>query len=259
VNKEEKGQAMRKNISIIILVIIILAGAFFYFKKNKSEPAGENLPAEAPKDNFTPVSVKTENIKEDNFTGKVAVISGSSEVAVQAQAYADEQVTAFREQANTDVPPMRAQYGTDSPTANYEIQIDAKYTKGLKTESVVLNAYTYTGGAHGSSWYKVFTASLPDGKILDLSDVVKDDQRAAFTAFVKKELAAWRPEGSTAAVTFPEDVEALTFDSFTEWSLDDKALTIYFSQYEIGPGALGAVPFALPLTKARTFLDASFL
>jgi hypothetical protein len=54
---------------------------------------------------------------------------------------------------------------------------------------------------------------------------------------------------------FPEDVAALTFDSFTNWSMDDKNLIIYFDQYEIGPSVLGEVAFPLPLEKIKSFLN----
>jgi hypothetical protein len=225
---------MKKNLFIAILILAV-AGIFIYYR-TKSVPKTENIPTKPVEENKTPVSISTKDIKEDNFTGKVALISGSSLVAIKAQTYVDGQVADFRKQANTDVPPMRKEFGADSPTANYEIDIEAKYEKGDKTESAILNVYTYTGGAHGSSFYK----------------------QSAFTAFIKRELTAWRPEGSTGSVVFPEDVEALTFGSFTNWSLGDKNLTLYFDQYEIGPGALGATAFPLPLSKIKDFLEPNF-
>jgi hypothetical protein len=49
-------------------------------------------------------------------------------------------------------------------------------------------------------------------------------------------------------------VDNLKFESFSNWSMDEENLTLYFSQYEIGPGVLGPVAFPIPLTKIKDFL-----
>ena len=79
-----------------------------------------------------------------------------------------------------------------------------------------------------------------------------------FANFVKKDLKAWRPEGSTESVVFEDEVKNLNFDSFVNWSLDDKNLILYFDKYQIGPGALGAVAFSLKLEKIKNYLEPVF-
>lgn len=223
----------------------------------------EDIAKTTPK-NTNRVSIQNKDIEEENFSGKVAMISGESLLATRARAFVDEIVADFRKQADTDVPDMRKQFGADSPTAQYEIDIDAKYIESKKTESIIVSVYSYTGGAHGSSFYKSFTTSIPDGKnparLLSLSDVVKKDKEIAFTEFVKRELNSWRPENSSSSPVFPEEVQGLKFDSFTNWSFDsdNKNLIIYFSQYEIGPGVLGAVAFPLSIEKVSEFLNSNF-
>lgn len=249
-----------KNSKIIIaILILVIIGILVYYHIRKPLPPSGSASIEQPKNkSITPVTIGKKNIKEENFSGTVEVISGSSPIASSAQKYIDGQVSQFRKQADTDVPPMRQQFGADSPTASYEIDIDATYVVGPKTESIALNVYTYTGGAHGSSFYKVFTASLADGKLLDLSAVIRSEKQADFTEFVKKQLIAWRPEGTNAPVVFPEDVGSLKFSSFSDWSTDSKNLTLYFAQNEIGPGALGAVAFPLSLSRISDFLRPGF-
>ena len=201
------------------------------------------------------ISITTKKIKEENFTGTVPVIAGTSTLAVNMKKYLEATVAEFRTQANADVPPMRAKFGADNPTANYEIEIDSKYIKSEKTESIVTNVYTYTGGAHGGTVYHVLSADRASGKILSLSNIIKQAEQNAFTEFVKKRLDAWIPEGSDAPVVFPDDVASLKFADFSNWSLDDKNLTIYFDQYMVGPGVLGAVVFPLSLSQIRNFLQ----
>jgi hypothetical protein len=68
---------------------------------------------------------------------------------------------------------------------------------------------------------------------------------------VKSKLSTWVPDGSDGPVVFQDVVKSLSFASFTNWSLDKDKLIIYFSKYEIGPGALGSVTFPISLSSIR--------
>ncbi|HEV7702225.1 MAG TPA: DUF3298 domain-containing protein [Candidatus Paceibacterota bacterium] len=248
----------KKNAIIYILILLVLIAVSLYFKYRKptlpapfQDETGQTVPGDTSK-----ISIDSKNIKEENFTGKVPVISGGSALALKSQSFIDQTVAEFKKQADADVPPMRKEFGADSPTAQYEINIEVKYIQSKEnkqTESISMLTYTYTGGAHGTSSYKVITTSA-DGRILSLGDIIKEDKQEAFTELVKKELGAWQIQGMEGSPTFPEDVAALRFNSFTNWSLDDKNLTIYFSQYDIGPGVLGPVAFPISLSKIKDFL-----
>ena len=211
-----------------------------------SKQAGETV---------NPIHITTQKITEDNFSGSMPVISGANPLAIKMREYIQAEVAEFRKEANVDVPGMREKFGTDSPLAAYTIDIASKYIKSAKTESIETSVYSFTGGAHGSTIYKVITTDQSSGKVLVLSNIIKKVEQNAFTEFVKKQLTNWRPEGSDVSVVFPEDVKNLTFNSFTNWSLDDKNLTIYFDQYVIGPGALGATAFPLSLEQIKNFLQ----
>ncbi len=256
-----------KAFRIFLLILIILGLVLIFTRKSwvpklvnqilkweGTETVKETAPAEEKKA-VASVTITTKEIKETNFSGKVAVITGPSLVAKKAQEYVTAKVAEFRKEANIDVPDMREKFGADSPTANYDIDISAKYTQGPKTESVIIQVYEYTGGAHGNTIYKVITTNLPGTKVLSLSNMITEDKRGAFTSYVKKELTDWRPEDTTATVVFQDEVQDLTFLSFKNWSMDETNLIIYFDQYEIGPGVLGAVAFKLPLSKIEQFLE----
>lgn len=251
---KKKSASTLKNVIIILLVAAIL---WLILRHSRPETVNNNITEPAGKTDTSapaPTTITKKDIKEENFSGSEPVITGSSAAAIAAQAYVDQSVADFKKQADTDVPDMRAKFGADSPPASYTIDIDAKDLKGPKTESIVVSSYVYTGGANGNELYKVFTQDTVTGKIISLSDVIAADKQAAFTAEVKKELIAWQPEGTTAPVVFPDDVNALTFSSFTDWSLDGQNLTLYFDKYAIGPGVLGPVAFPVPLSKIQTDL-----
>jgi hypothetical protein len=248
----------KSKVIILVLALIIIGLCGILLKKNTQEPVTVDTPKEEDVQN-TPISTTQEppteeSIKEENFTGTKSIIKGSSVLANAARLYMDQTLASFKQSADQDVPDMRAKFGTDSPTAKYEIDLKATYIKGDKTESIIIDNYVYTGGANGDDSYKVFTASKSTGKILSLSDIILSTKHDAFVAYMKKALANWRPEGGKYSVVFPEEVGALTFDSFSNFSLSSKNLIIYFDKFAIGPGVLGAVAFPVPLSKIQGFL-----
>ncbi len=246
-------QSNKNYIYIALFIFLVIIGLYFKYQKSDTARPIENPNEELPNDK-TSVTINTKEIKEKNFTGKVSVISGESILAKKAQSYIDQAVKTFKEQADKDVPDIRREFGTDSPSAQYEIIVQAEYTQSENTESLVILTYEYTGGAHGNSSYYVITASKINGEVLVLSSAIKTDKQKSFTDFVKRGLLAWRPYESTDTVVFTEEVDALNFDSFKNWSLDNENLILYFSQYEIGPGVLGPVAYPVPVKDIKDFL-----
>jgi len=245
-----------KTIGFVIALLVLLVVIVINNKTEKTPPHTDPVRKETPAS--SPISITTEKISEDNFSGKMPVVSGSQFIALEARNYTTEIINEFRTQANKDVPAMREQFGQDSPSANYNIEITAIHKKGPTTESIVMSVYEYTGGAHGTSVYKVITSSLSSGDILSLKNIIKTGQETAFTEFIKKELRNWRPEGGDTITLFPETVSELNFGSLNNWSLNDKNLVIYFGQYSIGPGALGSTEFPVSRGKLAPFLKENF-
>lgn len=244
-------------LSAVVLAVLILYLGFYLGSRWQKQQREISQNEEATKvqtpEKTNPISITIKTIKEENWSGSMPVISGTSTLASSARAYIDKTIVEFRTQANIDVPKIREQFGADNPSSNYTMDIDAKYSVSEKTESIVMSVNVYTGGAHGNSYYKVFTANRSSGKIMTLSDIIKENKQTAFTEFVKKQLISWRPEGSQASMVFEEDIKSLVFISFSNWSMDSKNLYIYFDQYAIGPGALGAVAFPLSQEKIKEY------
>lgn len=251
-----------KSLQIFLLVLIII-GLGLLATQDKWVPklveiilSGEKstkTKSTETETNSGKVAVISTDINEANFTGKKAVIAGNGLLVTESNKYIEATIAEFKKRADVDVPDMRRQFGVDNPTANYSIDITAKEISSANITSVVMSIYTYTGGAHGSSYYKVFNVSEDESKLLALVDVMKADKQLAFAELVKKELHNWLPEGSP--VIFPEEVDKLTFNSFKNWALDTNSIIIYFDQYEIGPGVLGAVAFPISLEKIQDMLN----
>lgn len=251
-----------KNLQIFLLVLIII-GLGLIFTRDKwvpklverilSNEESSTSTQTAETENKSNTVITSVDIKETNFTGKKPIISGEGVLVLESNKYIESTITEFKAQADRDVPDMREQFGKDNPTANYMIDINAKAYKNSEMDSIVLSVYTYTGGAHGSSYYKVFNAFRGENQLSTITNIVKPNKQFAFTNLVKSELNNWKPDGTV--VVFPETVADLTFSSFKNWTLDDLNINIYFDQYEIGPGVLGAVVFPISLEKIKDFLN----
>lgn len=235
----------------VVLILILLIGAGIWLIWGRGSTPIE--PIEVPP------SITDETINEPNFSGSRPVISGDSAVAQKAEKYIDQLITDFKKRADEEVPQIREDFGNDVPSATYTVDVKAEYVQSPVSESIVISEYYYTGGANGTGSYSVFTSSGETGEILSLRDVIKEEKREDFLSLVKAKLISWRPEGSETLVVFPEEVSALSFDSFENWSIDDENLTIYFDEYEIGPGVLGAIAFPIPLSELQEFLSESFV
>jgi hypothetical protein len=103
--------------------------------------------------------------------------------------------------------------------------------------SVIMQDYSYTGGAHGMTASKGYTFSLADGKLLQLSDVLKANPK--YKQFLNADLK--------------KKVDALQggegFDKFKELKADqnfyvtNSGVTIVFDLYEYAPYAYGIPEF----------------
>ena len=222
-----------KKVSIVLAgVVLVGVGAVTAFLQMKSP---------------VPATTSSEKLSEQYFSGSVAHVTGTSVAATAAQAHIMERLEAFRLRANEEVPALREHFGTEVPVGHYELGIEASVVESTGTETIVVSEYAYSGGANGMSMYATFTSPKKGGALLTLADVIAPNQHEAFTQLVRTHLGTWAKEHEGATL-FPEDVAALTFDSFGSWSLSNDDLTIYFDKYAVGPGALGAITLSIPRT-----------
>ncbi len=184
----------------------------------------------------------------------MAVIEGDSNLAIAGRKYVEDSIREFKARADTEVPDMRAEFGADSPSANYAIGIEAKLLESEKTEALLFSGYTYTGGANANSFYHSLNFSK-EGGMITLGNIVPEDKREALVAKVKKELLRYNPGESEPPVVFADIVAELKFEDLRNWSLEADNLTVYFDKHEVGPGAIGAVPLRMPIAEVAAYLQ----
>jgi hypothetical protein len=240
---------MRKISSIILIVFIsIIVIVLLVLRPIRSHTIPEHT--QSTREHAT-LAISEEKISEENFSGTIPHISGTSPLATLATDFLAKEIDAFKARADAEVPERAAEFGVGSPPATYTIDITATVKRSAHTESIIFDEYQYMGGANGMSKYRVLTIDSVDGHQISIAELIAQDQQDAFVAFVKKQLQSGphKIEG-----LFPEEVAKLTLDDFEQWSLTDSELSIYFDKYTIGPGALGAVAFPIATADAVAYL-----
>ncbi|OAB42205.1 PdaC/SigV domain-containing protein [Paenibacillus glacialis] len=105
--------------------------------------------------------------------------------------------------------------------------------------SLVIDQYSYTGGAHDGTIRTGFTFSLKDGKVLSLEDLLKEKSptyKVGLDKLVMKNL-----KGING---FSDQFKGLGQDA--DYYLKPDGLAVFFQQYEYTPYAAGIPTFVIP-------------
>lgn len=105
--------------------------------------------------------------------------------------------------------------------------------------SIVVDQYSYTGGAHGGTWQIGLTFSLKDGKLLSLDDLLKEKKTT-----YKVELNQFVVKSLKEINGYYEDFKGLEDDA--DYFLKTDGLALFFQQYAYTPYAAGIPTFVIP-------------
>lgn len=223
-----------------ILLIVILFTVWFFTQNKKTTNISRGG-----------VEIVEKTFDQELFTGSYNQVLGKTNLAKVSNDYIAGVISDFKADADKSIPGLRAEFGEDNPTTKYTLDIEAEYAKGLSTESIIISTYKYTGGANGISEYKVFTVDIND-QILSIDQIIKTEAQDDFVTAVKNKILDWKVEGES--IVFKEDVEKLNLESFSNFSLDNESLFIYFDEYKIAPGYVGPIAFKMSLIDAEPYL-----
>ncbi|MCF7834291.1 MAG: RsiV family protein [Candidatus Pacebacteria bacterium] len=220
-----------------------------------------------------------EEVEDEYFTGSYPVVSGYALVSKEAFTYVKNTIENFRKEAydsssiikeeadDTEVKEGEVKESktenteteNTTPISNYSINMGANYFAGNVIETVVIGTGIYTGGANGTSFYKTFSSFKNGEVLLSIEDIIKKDKQNDFVNLVKNKLAVWNPEDFPVedgeSPLFEDAVDSLSLGDLTSWAIDKDEFVLYFDEYQIGPGALGAISFPIPLSEVSNFLS----
>ena len=146
-------------------------------------------------------------------------------------------------------------------SANHQISLMIKpriLNADLPLATVVLNASSYLGGAHGSSSQRYYNFDLKQKKQVQLNDIIAPNQKAALQQKAHEAFRAWIIE-SKLADSVEEYEQAWKFSLSDNFYLSNQGLILQYAEYEIGPYVVGLPRLTLPYDQLQSILKPAYL
>lgn len=261
----------QKYVPVYIAVgFVLLVGIFYIVKFTASKiPAVENLPPAATATHPGEKSVLVRNITNTDGTKYTRVnvqyprFEGvASIVNAEIDKFVSEYLVAFRKNSEEN---WKARFETKLPgetvsefpsdNEKFYASITWKFDRmDDKYISITLNAYEFSGGAHGSATVHSINYDVKNNKLMTLADLYpgKPDYLKKISDGAIESLNAQllAQEDGTQNVALRMQIEEgagpdlKNFEAFTH---NENVLTIYFQQYQVGPYAIGMPKVELPI------------
>ncbi|UVI30192.1 PdaC/SigV domain-containing protein [Paenibacillus spongiae] len=177
------------------------------------------------------IRITSESLDKSNNNASIVIgyphVSGLTEEAQQAinavlKQKAESFAAASEKQAGQRDGKVERKYGFQQ---NYAVTFNRE---GVL--SIVIDQYSYTGGAHGITVREGLTFSLKDGKQIELGDLLKSapNYKQTLDSKLKEKM---KKE--------PFEVEAVGLKDKPDFYVKEGGLAIFYQQYEIAPYAAG--------------------
>lgn len=132
------------------------------------------------------------------------------------------------------------------PWNQYSLTIDyEKYETAEGYLSYVVNEYLYTGGANGLQLVTSFNYDK-NGEKITLGNIVPQENRDALLETLKVRLFSVNNISPEDSGVFADSIRELTFSDLEHFYITDTDLVLAFQEYDVAPGAAGAVRISLP-------------
>lgn len=122
--------------------------------------------------------------------------------------------------------------------------------------SIVMDHYEFTGGAHGNYFSEGYNIRLSDGKLLLLTDVIKENKLENLSLLCEQEIMELFEVESLSDVLFEDEINLTNEQDFY---FEPYYLILQFDPYEIGPYAMGSIEVKLSFDKLKDLLQNNFL
>lgn len=126
------------------------------------------------------------------------------------------------------------------------------------TITVLMEAYSYTGGAHGSSQQTFLTLDIEHKRLLKLDDVIVSGQRARLSALARQAFVQWVKESQPDS-ELKDYLQFWPFQMTSNFYLSADGLVLQYGEYEIGPYAVGLPRLTIPYADLQGIIKPVYL
>jgi len=244
----------KKQIAILILASIIILSVciyFVFFRLNKKTSETPNNQGQ----NQT-LSIEDKKISDNTAPLKIDItypeISGQDEFNALVKNAIDKQISDFK---TNSLENDKAVKETDPVTyANYPREYDLliSYEKGQVDQnlaSIVLDTYSFTGGAHGLQTHTVFNYDFKNKREITLADIFSDQenylQKISDYCIAELTKQITKNAGNTDGAWI-QDGAGPVAENFSKFLINKDSITFYFEQYQVAPYAWGNFEVVMP-------------
>lgn len=141
----------------------------------------------------------------------------------------------------------------------WTLNIQSSVLDGVSTVSVVFERYVFMGGANGNTDYHTITALVDGGTLLTLPDIFVEGVDPYTTLQPLAVAALTETLGEMAVPDMMAEGTAPTAENYQNWALTADSLNLYFNEYQVAPGAAGALVVSIPLSELADVLQPQYL
>ncbi|SEA99960.1 protein of unknown function [Pseudobutyrivibrio sp. ACV-2] len=226
----------------------------------------ESVSATAPEISFTSVTADD----YDYFTGHVQCLQITDDDHPELKDAVEKYFSGLVKNFNSGIEEMNdqaKQENEDFGDAEYQVKYSDDITVEImrrdnKLLSLVINDYTFMGGAHGGGSYTGVNFDVATGKQITLDDLGDADTiRQVSKDFILDTIATSSEAArgnlySDDIVNYKEAIEELFANgNQPEFYLDTVGITFIFQQYDIAPYAAGTISFTVPYSQYAEIND----
>ncbi len=134
-------------------------------------------------------------------------------------------------------------------SGQYELDVNTEVVQySSDVTSLVFTIYNYSGGAHGTSAYQTYTFDLAAGQLVTLEDLFQPNSNFLAVIDPLVEQALKTQVGDMLDPTWLQQGTGENPENYRHFALSADALTFYFDQYQVAPGAAGTQSVSIPLS-----------
>lgn len=236
---------MKKYIKILQIIIIISAISLIFTMDNKV----------FAQENIKKIQVTEVNIEEKNDHIQINLNIPHINGIKQNQKEINKQLKDRAQDFSNGIKKMSDENYKESKKQGQKVIVYEASTNfnieyvGENYMSMLVDYYSYTGGAHGSTLREAYNIDINTGKILSLKDIFKENYnyKEVINNLIKKYV--------------DKDKDNYLIDDFKgikenqEFYISQDGIVIYFQLYEIAPYSTGFPEFKIPLKNVEDGLN----
>lgn len=247
-----------KKVLPVLVLLSLIAGAMigFYYPREE-KPTITNFqsftnPNPNPTISVTTISEKSDMFNIDAQYPQFTAIAPNFNAKIVN--LINERINNFKKnstenwQARKDTATPEDKIG-EKPETPFYFKVDwAPAQVNKKYISIVLNLYSFSGGAHGDSEVYTFNYDLASKKEISFNDIIgnSQDNLKTISKLAVEDVVNQRGNfGETDLNALKKELEeggaGPNLDNFNNFTFDNNLVTIYYQKYQVGPGALGII------------------